>query len=237
MFNRKLYISIVLLFAMIAVLPSCKHTPEDVGGPELNIVECQPTIDSMRQWYFFRPGSWWVYQEEATGTLDTLNAIFYDDGLSGGGFSQIVTRTKSKLDGYTYEYYFNDSWTRPTRLSSICNLMQIGLSKYIPGNLEGEGYLFYYPMTFDDYLSVIDFSSTDLPVGKSRIDHYYEQYVINEQDTLRGAYRYVVDYDVANGQRMSEYTWVKGVGLIRKKYQMEDGSALVWNLIDYEVVN
>jgi hypothetical protein len=236
MFNRKLYISIVLLLAMIAVLPSCKHSPEDVGGPELNIVECQPTIDSMRQWYFFRPGSWWVYQEESSGALDTIRVTYYDDSQSIGGNAQIVTQAVSSLDGYTYEYYFNDSWTRHIAQSSTCLHFQIGIAKYIPGNLEGEAYQFFYPFSFGDYIYVTNYYS-NLARGKSFLDHYYQEFLIDQSDTIRAAYRFSVDYDIVNRCRHSEYTWARQVGLVKKKHVLADSSVVVWDLIDYNVVN
>jgi hypothetical protein len=237
MFNRKLYISLVLLFALIAVLPSCKHTPEDVGGPELNIIECHPTIDSMRQWFFFRPGSWWVYQEESSGALDTIRVTYYDDSQSPGGNAQIVTQAVSSLDGYTYEYYFNDSWTRPTRQSAYCSHFQIGLAKHRLGDVAGEEYFFFYPFSFTDYLYVTDYDSPNYRRGKSFIDHYYIAYILGSQDTIHNAYRFILDYDVTNESRHSEYTWARGVGLVRKEFEGQADSSLVWNLIDFNVAN
>jgi hypothetical protein len=53
---------------------SCRHEPP---GEASNNCAYDCSLEEMKNYYFFKTGTWWVYEEVDTGVLDTLQV--YED--------------------------------------------------------------------------------------------------------------------------------------------------------------
>ena len=61
-------------------LSRCKHEP-----PE-QTCQYDSSLEEMKKWYFFKTGSYWIYEEVNSGARDTVTVYFHEEGVSSGGF-------------------------------------------------------------------------------------------------------------------------------------------------------
>jgi len=108
-------------------------------------------VDEMKNWYYFKTGSWWVYQEQTTGDLDTVT-VYYDwAGFNTSGTQGFEWYCNSSFDGFNYKYRFNDSYSIHCLTAAECTCHKVSRSKTQPGNFVGEGWIFLFPLIEGNY--------------------------------------------------------------------------------------
>jgi hypothetical protein len=177
----------------------------------------------MKEWYYFKTGSWWVYEEENTGAIDTITVYHHWDGLVGGTYEGFEWYGISTFDEFKYFYSFNTSYTIHCLNTPECDCHKLARGKGMSGNFVGEGQNFLYPIILYNYTgsggpcsvtAILD----SLSVGTCI---YYNVMETN------------VPVDYSEYDNHTSYKWAKNVGIIQFK-NLDLGTS--WILKDYSVV-
>jgi hypothetical protein len=209
--------------AICVVCSRCKHKVD----PERDCGEAN-TIDEMMEWMYFKTGTYWIYQEQNTGALDTMSVYFDYNGNSPGGFRDFVIKMRSSLDGYTYEYWFNDSYSGYCSLRLGCYCRAVDCDKYKPGDYAGGGHVFAFGLEIGSQVGQI----YDLTGGASRIIDMYES------DTIQGftfgrTYEFHQDFSPQHDYLASNYRIVRNIGITKKTISELNEN---WELIEYQIL-
>jgi hypothetical protein len=129
--------------ALFCIVQLQTRTCLDPNGPQCGEAT---TIDEMMEWVYFKTGTYWVYREQNTGVLDTMTVYFDYNGVSATGNREFKIKILSSLDGYTYEYWFNDSWSGDCSLFPGCYCRTVDCEKYKIGDFAGGNHVFIFPL-------------------------------------------------------------------------------------------
>ena len=215
-------ISILVLSTLFA---GCLN-PRDTGPTK--IVNRLIPAD-LKAYWDFHPGSYWIYEDSATGKLDTVTVVdrqqvifdselVYDSDTKG-----ICERLSLEMEtsaGPTYyygintahgsdkiPYYMTSNWSRVGGISAVAS-----------------GVCFVYPLivgntTYDPFPHRTD----TLSINAIHHQAFGFDSVVQINQT----------YNIVEGEQYTRWFWAKNVGIIRKVWI---DSARVENLIDYHVL-
>ena len=210
--------------AIPSLLQSCREDP-NIPPCELDPGQCY-RVEEIKDFFYFQPGSYWVYEEETSGELDSTYVTYSEEDPASYYFNIYVY---SNRDEYYYHYwpkkvseYLPDSGlTTKTGYSTI-----IKMSKTKPGDFVSENYIFKYWVDKGDslpigsatcYNNVIHFTNLypTLEIEGNQFENVYE---LDEQCTGSEHYQRTVKY------------YAKYHGLVKKV--LVDSNE-VWNLVRY----
>jgi hypothetical protein len=230
---KKCILHILLLAAICAVCSRCKHIPppEPCECGEVN------TLEELKQWAYFKTGTYWVYEEETSHVLDTFMVLNSHDFVTSQGNEQFDYEMLRTRDQYYYRFWFNEGWSALDCNNDCCECRRLWCSKYRPGDADGQSPLLTFPTFVGSYaylgsgdgdygkVEVVDFLS-QLPISSSM---FYD--VVVELNTNS-----VLDQNPStftNEYYQVKYYFAKGFGIIRKEI-IETNE--IWNLIDYQIL-
>jgi hypothetical protein len=181
---KKCILHILLLAAICAVCSRCNHLRDEDNPAD----ECyyDGSVEGLKQWYYYKVGTYWIYEDVNSGLRDTLTVIENDESPEGAVIASCEFKAYSTFyDGYIL-VYFDDSYTIHCLNHRACNCRKIQWGYYdlLPG-VTGGGWYFLYPHIPNNYNNVN---------GAVSILQSYNQEVI-VQDSL---YRNVVIYNAEN---------------------------------------
>jgi hypothetical protein len=223
---KKTYFHILFLFCLCTVLSTCKHEPEI--DPNSSYCGEATTIDEMMEWVYFKTGTYWIYEEQNSGALDTMTVYFDYSGISNTGNREFVVKMESSRDGYTYEYWFNDAWSGECGTRGGCLCRVVDCEKYIPGDFVGGNHVFIFPLFVDNRAGQ---HGQDLDFGYSRIVEKIDTLILSGTLFLN-VYEYSFDYSVQHDYESAEYYLVKNFGIIQKRINSINEN---WELIEYAI--
>jgi hypothetical protein len=222
-----------LLLLLVAVCSRCKHLPPT---PPCECGEVN-TIDELRQWAYFKTGTYWIYEEQTTLERDTFTVLNSHDFVTPDGYPQFDYETYRSLDDYRYTFWFNESGTALNCNNNCCDCRRIWCSKQTAGDADGADPLFTFPTYVGSYsyilggggeggkVDVVD-NFSELRIGSNIFNNVVVELNTNsvlDQNPSFFSYEY---YQV-------KYYFAKGFGIIRKEIAE---TSEVWNLIDYEII-
>ncbi len=221
--KSKLPISLLCLFTLL-FLVCCKHEPPP------KVCQYDSSVEEMKKWYYFKTGTWWVYQEQNTGLLDTIT-VYYDwEGLSQSGYDGFEWFSISSLTGIDYRYRFNSSYSIHCLSERECTCHKVNRSKAQPGGFVGDEWLFLFPLIEGNYNNIDAYVGGEWIGGKTTCVETNLSAVVGN-DTLVNVVRWNVDYDASmEGYPPSTYYLAENVGFIKMEYP-----SLNLKLIDYYV--
>lgn len=217
-----------LLFATLLLFltsSSCKDKNKKTYCEE-NPSQCQ-TISTAKDFFYFKQGSWWVYEEETSHERDSM---YIYESINDPSSYYFSVRIHSELQDYNYHYwpiYTGGSSCSPQNpVSSKCLLIK--RSKGKPGEFIDEGYCFYvYPKINSSLASFNTYFSNNKIIVEEINDSYlldglpFDKTIkIHELNTFM------------EGKQPTNHYFAQGVGLIRK--ELLDSNE-VWNLVDYHI--
>ena len=100
----KTNVQILLVGALfLLLLTTCKHKcekdPDAKGCPDC----CEDqSLEGMKDYFYFKTGTWWVYQEQNSGALDTVE-VYYDEAGTFGGYDDFQWKATSSF--FEYNFY------------------------------------------------------------------------------------------------------------------------------------
>ena len=223
---RPFLLHILLLLALCFALSNCKHEPViDPNGPQCGEAT---TIDEMMEWVYFKTGTYWIYEEQNTGALDTMTVYYDYNGVSPTGNRDFVVKMRSSLDGYTYEYWFNDAWSGDCGTREGCFCRVVDCDKYKPGDYAGGNHVFIFPLFIGNKTGQ---SGGDLDFGSSKIVAQYHSDSI-QQNEFDNVFEIHQEYSPQHNYQESKYKIVNKIGIVQKiipEYSQN------WEIVDYTI--
>ena len=195
-------------------IPFCEQYPD----------QCV-SMHRIKDHYYFKTGSWWVYEEQNTGAID----------------SQWVS--KSWSDGCKFDYSINNSqnnyennyWTKLLTNGENCGVIKknetgafIIQNKTKQGDYVGELKIshFYYREN-DSVYNYVPYA----PNNYSRLIKIHKQFEVDNE-----IYNYVLEYYIESDPleefQSTKYFYAEHIGLIKK--ELID-SNMIWILLDYNI--
>ena len=215
----------VLILLASVLLCGCLK-PRDTGPTKI-VDRLIPA--ELKAYWDFQPGSYWVYQDSATGALDTVTVVdrqqvIFDSELSYDpnvkGICELFNLKLETSGGLTYYYGINTAFGNDV------------LPYYMTGNLTrvggssayASGRCFVYPLivgnaTYDPY--------------PHRIDTISIQAIHDSAFGFNDVVQINQTYNQVEGEQYTRWFWAKNVGIVRKVWI---DSARVESMIDYHVV-
>lgn len=223
---RPFLLHILLLLALCFALSNCKHEPViDPNGPQCDEAT---TIDEMMEWVYFKTGTYWIYEEQNTGALDTMTVYYDYNGVSPTGNRDFVVKMRSSLDGYTYEYWFNDAWSTESTLNPGCILHAVDCEKYVPGDFVGGNHTFIFPLIIHNRAYQL---GPNLATGYTEIIDKLDSVIISP-GIFQNVYKFRLDFSIQHDRKLANYSICQNIGIIQKEIPAFDEN---WLLIEYQI--
>lgn len=220
-------LTILMLFIALFLVSSCRKD-KSISYCNLHPEDCVD-IQEVKKYFYFKEGSYWVYQEQNSGLIDSVYVFETYNDPSTYYFS---TKLYSSYDGYYYRFWpkigavVDSGLVEKSKRSTI-----IYKSKAKPGDFvsESECFLFYpkigdwtysdggYPYGYNNKLTVSDIYDSIGITNKI----FFEAITLYEEHT-------------ASEEKQSTFHYyVKTVGLVKK--ELIDSNQ-IWDLINYNIV-
>jgi hypothetical protein len=219
--------TVFLLIVTILLVFSCK---KEAGTAfcELHPDECVD-IREVKDYFYFKMGSWWVYEEEHTGKRDS---VYVTQTWTDTSSVLFETWLHSSYDGYDYTF-----WTTGVNGSLVTNNMtkktsratNVNRAKTVSGDYVGEDpcFLFYPtpgawtytyggPTITNNVLKIeaVHANYTNYSIAFEEVVHLSEQHTAIEE------------------KQPTHHFYAPHIGLIRK--ELIDSNQ-VWNLVSYHI--
>ena len=224
--SMKKYILYSLLF--VAVL-SCRKD-KTIPFCELHPDQCREVAE-LKDYFLFGVGSYWVYEEENSGMIDSM----YVTESSFGPYcynSNIIIH--SDFDGYNYHF-----WSRlATSGCPTCGLIPMNKhcvfiykSKTKPGDFVSESCCFF------TYAGVGDWIYSSSGGAPYYYDNLLVVYSVYDSLLVHGKYYPDVvciheEHTASEDKQPTYHYYSKGIGLIKK--ELVDSNQ-IWNLVNYHI--
>jgi len=223
--KKQLLFASLLLFLLFGAL-SCKDKKNKKSYCTENPGNCQSVL-AAKDFFLFKEGSWWVYEEETSHERDS---VFVTQYYNSNGYD-FDMRVKSSLTDYEYHYYpffagGNNSCSESGPVAGKC--IYIKRSKGKPGDYIGEDYCFFVNFKVGDWIYI---SNVDFENDKISIESISDNHVINDLNFNQTVKVHELATFIETNQPTNHY-FSKGVGLIRKELL---DSNQIWNLISYHI--
>ncbi len=172
---------------------------------------------------YFKTGSYWIYEEENSGAIDTITVFEDWQGQDSEGNSAFYTRTISSHDGYYYLYEYHSSFTIHSLTTPACQCEKVKRTKARPGDFVGADRLFTFPPIPENYTGA----------GLSGVS----QVIDVRTDTVNGHPALIAVFNTENNSsedyQATEISVGKNIGVVGKTLIDDD---MTWNLIEFEVI-
>ncbi len=208
---KKFALHLFLTTAICLVLSNCRHeletppTPSDCGEAQ--------TIDEMMQWMYFKEGTYWIYEEQNSGMLDTVTVVDDYNGVSADGDRDWVCLMQSSNDGYFYKYWFNDSWSGDCGLFPGCYCRLIDCDKYIPGDYVGGNHNFIFPLQVGNRAGQL---GPNLTPGATVIIESSDSISLPNSN-FTNVYTFRMDFSIQHDRKLAYYKICRNFGIIVKE--------------------
>lgn len=223
--------NIYFIFFCLALMTGCKD--EEAESPPCDCGTAN-TIEELREWAFFKEGTYWIYEEETTLSRDTVAVVNSHDFITDQGNVQFDYETYRSSDDYLYWFWFNEGWTSSCGSRECCKCRTLWCNKYRPGDADGQSRMFRFPNFEGNYSYLTAALDTGFLEVVSVLDSWchsdncYDDVVISENSLS------VLDQSTINDDYYSvKYYFSKSVGIIRK--EIADVNE-IWNLVDFNIV-
>lgn len=219
------HITLLSLLTLLLVMAACKDKePNTNSDPCTN---CQSVLEA-KDYFLFKVGSWWVYEEETTHERDSMYVTEANNDPNSYGFD---IRIKSVLTGYEYHYwpvYYQAIGGCSTTMPVHKKCLFVKESKGKLGDFIGESNCFFVKYGQGDFVSAFNVNFEN---NKVYIDSVYENYSVVDLNFLKTIKTRELA-KVQDDNQPTNYYYSKGVGVVRK--ELLDSNE-VWNLVNYYI--
>jgi len=219
---KKLILLLIIITPLVFAVNSCK--PDDDFKPQ-----DFPVPQEVLDYFHFKPGSMWIFQNDKTNALDTITVIdaskAMEDGLKGDKYEKARSVWYSSFDKYQYHYFvFTQGTAGCIREGSKWPCYRLKCLKTKTGDVLGESISWDYPFT-KDYGGAADFSGQ----GST----YFLKDIDIDVDTFKNAVQIFIKKSLVLNRKDVHIFWKKHIGIIKKE-NITDGEN--WNLIYYNII-
>ncbi|MES2556444.1 MAG: hypothetical protein V4604_09860 [Bacteroidota bacterium] len=218
-----LFLATLLLFL---VSSSCNDKNKKTYCEE-NPSGCQSVLAS-KEFFVFKVGSWWVYEEETTHERDSMYVTESYNNSNGYDF---LVKIKSSLTDYEYHYWpiyagGNDNCSESSPVRGKC--IYIKRSKGKPGEFVGEDYCFFVNFKVNDGIFI---SNVNFPNNTLMVQDILSDYTLGSLSFTQSV-KMFEDHTFIESNNPTNHYFARNVGLVRKELL---DSNQVWNLVDYYI--
>jgi hypothetical protein len=223
-FSLKNWTMITSSFALaILLFNSCKKDDKKNPCPQPNCIDCcvADDIAALKEWYYYKVGTYWIYEEATTHVLDTVLVFHHDDDVFDYGDAfKTECFNGAETTGYS-GFEFSESWSTPGLANPDFVTHKVSRSRTRSDATGGAARFLLFPMYVGNY---------SYPDGKwAGITNIFDSLHIGNFD-----FHQVVQIDVPDDDcemfSQTQYLVVKHVGIVRLKNLTTDEE---WNLIEY----
>jgi hypothetical protein len=181
-----------------------------------------------KDFFLFKEGSWWVYEEETSHQRDSQYVYQYTN-TSGYDFDM---RVHSTLEDYDYHYwpiYANgaiEECSESEPVSGRCIIIQKSKGKI--GDFQGESNCFFINYKVGDWSYVMNVS---YPESKITVSNIFPSYT-NSVGIFSNTIEMTEVKTLTEKNQLTKHFYVQNIGLIRK--ELIDSNE-VWNLVNYHI--
>ena len=207
----------------------CKKDPQKEPA-----AACQydSSVEGMKEWCYFKTGTWWVYREQTTGELDTITVYSAWSGTYPSGNVGFETLCNSSYDGFNYIYRFNSSFSVNCLTEQECTCHKLSRVKTMPGTYVGEEELFLFPVIQGNYNNIVGYPNGQILGGTSTATDVGLSMDING-NTIEGVTRWNVTTDQSEGGWPSVYFFARSIGIVGMEFPHEEE---IWRLLEYHII-
>ena len=190
---------------------------------------CQSVLEA-KDYFLFKVGSWWVYEEETTHERDSMYVTEANNDLGSYGFD---IRIKSALTDYEYHYWpvYNQAVKGCSLIKPVSKrCLYISRSKYTFQDFQGESDVFFVRYIVGDYMN----TGSDMnycPNNKITVGSILDTLIL-PNNTFQNVVRIDEDCSFVEGKQPTKFYYSKGIGIVRKEFI---DSNQVWNLVNYYI--
>ncbi len=216
---------------VVSLAVSCKQNTEEPNYCATSPGGCNSVLVA-KEFFLFKPGSWWVYEEEYSGVRDSMYVLNYVNGSDYNFLMEI----KSSLDEFEYRYWpiYNGqpsdngcSTTAPV----IKKCMYVKSSKGKPGSPGisiGEATSLFFQYRINDSIQSYNFY---YPNNRIKVTEILSQCSFG-YDSFSETIKVFNPHNRFNRDHPTNYYHSKGVGIVRK--ELIDTTE-TWNLVNYHI--
>jgi predicted small secreted protein len=214
---------IVAFAAVFSTASSCKKKKKYCTGGGT----CRSVLEA-KEFFLFKEGSWWVYEEETTHERDSQYVYEYHN-TSGYDFDM---RVHSTLEDYNYHYWPSyalgaiETCSESEPVSGKC--LYINRSKGKVGDFIGEGNYLVFNYLKGDYFRSFNenFLNNSVYINEDNLQLIYGNFTWNEVIKTHE------QCELQENNQATNHYYKKNIGLIRKELL---DSNQVWNLVNYHI--
>jgi len=185
-------------------------------------------VQNVKHFFYFKVGSWWVYEEENSGLRDSVYVTSALENQSNFGFDVEVYST--------YQDYYYHFWPEYNIVSNQCPengqickyCVKVLRSKYRPGDFVGEATCFIF-------IPIVGASEGNYNAyytnNRIWVDSIFDEYSVSLYEFKRTIVLFENNTRMEGLQPTNHY-FSENVGLVRKELL---DSNQVWNLVDYNI--
>jgi hypothetical protein len=197
-------------------LPFCEEFPD----------ECAE-ITGVKDYFCFKEGSWWVYEEETSGERDS---VYVTNQLNDPNSYYFRTETYSSHNQYEFNYWSFGGVKDAGMINKADNSLLIKISKTNPGDFVAESYCFiYYPSKGD---RVASYGGYPANYNNQLVVKEFVSTMSVESDTFINVVNMTEEHTASENNQPTSKFYAESVGMIRK--ELLDSNE-VWNLVDYNI--
>lgn len=220
-------IFVCAVFFTVLISTSCKDKIKKSYCEE-NPSGCQSVLVA-KDFFAFKLGSWWVYEEETSHERDSLYVTESYNNSTGYDF---LVKIKSSLTDYEYRYWpffagGNNACSETSPVEGKC--IYIKRSKGKPGEYVGEDNCFF--VNFKIGYWTYAYNNIYFENNRIIVDNIVEKYTLNYLSFNQTVKIHELS-TVVEGVQPTNHYFARNVGLIRK--ELLDSNE-VWNLVNYHI--
>ncbi len=208
--------------------------PDEISGPGTPADQTLYIPQEAKDYCYFQPGTYWVYQDSATGELDSVYVYEAGAGIdtvtatqsnpTEGIFEWLYCNKKSTRDGYEYNSWIDMSWSLPQFDAST----KMYTSKTRPGDPVGQTIQIGFPLSSNQKIYYTGWNSGEnvISINRLNID------IVNNIDTFNNVITSSHTYCCLLPFQAKFY-YTPHVGLFRAE---QPDSGRVWKLLRANIV-
>jgi hypothetical protein len=185
-------------------------------------------VNNVKHFFYFKVGSWWVYEEENSGLRDS---VYVTSAMQSDVNFNFNVEVYSSYQDYFYEFWpeYNVISNQCPEDGIICShCVNVVRSKYKPGDFVGEASCFIF-------IPVVGWNEVNPNVFYEN-NRIHVSSIEDSLDTNGFSFGRTVelyeDNTLMEGRQPTYHTFSENVGLIKK---VLIDSNQVWNLVDYHI--
>ncbi len=219
-------LTLISLLVLLALGLGCKKDQVPCTTCPTGSSNCED-IQNVKHFFYFKVGSWWVYEEENSGARDSVYVTIASENPNNYDFNVEVYST---YQDYYYrfwpEYYPVNGCPQNGKICKRCLIVK--RSKYKPGDFVAEGRCFLFIPLEGDSQGVY---YNGFPENRIYIEEVNDSLQLINLTFGRSISVYE-NFTLMEGKQQTRHTFSEDVGLVRKELL---DSNRVWNLVDYHI--